>query len=837
MSNMTMPRFLPLLLCLLPGLSSAQISGKITDEKGDPLPYATVFQRNSSNGTVANAEGEYRLAVPSGPQEIVFQYIGYKQLVKKITVGDTPMRLNAQMEPANLELGEVVVSSVDPAVRIMRQVIAKRKYYKNKLSNYACDVYIKGFYKLVETPKKIFGEDVGNMGGILDSTGSGVIYLSESVSKIWSQYPPGRKKEVMVSSKVSGSENGFSLNRATYTDFNLYEERLEIEREILSPLADNAFSYYNFKHAGRFRNELGFAIEKIKVIPKRPADPTFSGFLYVVDDLWLLSGADLFLTGASIKQPILDTMRIEQQFVPLGQTDTWGLLTQVTTFKFGIFGFKIGGFFNSIFTSYDLEPVFAPGFFNKEDFKIEDKANEQPIEYWQEIRPIPLTEEEQKDYVVKDSLQTIWKSKEYLDSLDRKSNRFKFNNLLFGYTWSNTYKRNSIAYPAVFRWIQYNTVQGLVLDFRPTWEKEADRRGSKYWRTRGNLNYGFAEQKLRGGIRVQRRFESIRYRTLTLEGGSTTAQFNENDPIGALVNAQYTLFNKRNYLKLYDKTFAKAEWSQMLTTGFRLQTSVEWAQRKHIQNNSDFNWNKKSEREFMSNDPVPMVLGEGSDAFPAPNALVLEAQISYRPKQRYSSYPNFRAYTNSGLPEFVLNYRSALPAGNNGWADYGLLRLNISQRQLSWGLAGYTEWNVGTGMFTHNNRISFMDLFHVSGNQTNYGSPNGYTRSFFLLPYYAYSTDKPFVEAHAQHHLEGFILDKIPLLRKLNWKEVFGANFYYTDQPSRDPSFTGKLPYWELNWGFENIGFKAVRPIRIDFAFGFFGKEFYRSGVIFGVSM
>ncbi|MBC7777858.1 MAG: carboxypeptidase-like regulatory domain-containing protein, partial [Phycisphaerae bacterium] len=359
-----------LVLLLLPFLSSAQVSGKITGEGGEPLPYATVYVRNTSNGTVSNAEGNYRLSVGKGPQEIVFQYIGYKQRIEKITVGDKPARLDVRLESSNLELQEMVVSSIDPAVRIMREVIAKRRYYKKKVSNYACDVYIKGFYKLSDAPKKIMGQDVGNMGGALDSTGAGVIYLSESVSKLWVQDPPGRKKEVMVSSRVSGSENGFSLNRATLTEFNLYDERLEIFREILSPLADNAFNYYNFKHAGRFKNELGFTVEKIKVIPKRSADPTFSGFLYIIDELWLLAGADLALTGPSIKQPILDTMRIQQQYVPLGANDTWGLLTQVTSFKFGILGFKISGFFNSIFSNYDLDPKFEADLFNKEIFKI-----------------------------------------------------------------------------------------------------------------------------------------------------------------------------------------------------------------------------------------------------------------------------------------------------------------------------------------------------------------------------------------------------------------------------------------------------------------------------------
>ncbi len=181
----------------------------------------------------------------------------------------------------------------------------------------------KGFYKLVDAPTKILGQDVGNMGGMLDTNRTGVIYLSESVSKVYFQTPPTRKKEVMISSKVSGSENGYSINRSTLTDFDLYDEKLEIEREILSPLADNAFNYYNFKWAGSYTDLNGYTIEKIKVTPKRPADPTFSGFLYVVDAWWNLAGADLALTGAAIKQPVLDTMRIQQQFVLIDKPDTW----------------------------------------------------------------------------------------------------------------------------------------------------------------------------------------------------------------------------------------------------------------------------------------------------------------------------------------------------------------------------------------------------------------------------------------------------------------------------------------------------------------------------------
>lgn len=824
-------------LFLLPALLTAQVAltGKVLDDKGDPLPYATVYVRNTSNGTVANATGQYHLTVPSGSQEIVFQYIGYITKVEKITVGNKSMVLNTRLEPSDLQLNEVVITTEDPAVRIMREVIAKRRYYKNKVNEYACDVYIKGFYKLMDAPKKLLGQEIGNMGGMLDTNRAGVLYLSESVSKVYSQSQPSRKKEVMISSKVSGSENGYSMNRATLTDFDLYDERLEIEREILSPLADNAFNYYNFKWAGSYTDLNGFTIEKIKVIPKRPADPTFSGFLYVVDSWWNLAGADLSLTGAAIKQPILDTMRIQQQFVLLDKPDTWRVLTQVTSFKFGILGFKINGFFNGVFSSYDLKPTFGPNFFNKETFKIEKTATEHDTSYWSTVRPVPLTVEEHSDYIKKDSLQKIWKSKSYLDSLDRKNNKFKFNNLLFGYTWENSYKHRSVSYPAAFKWIQFNTVQGWLLDVQPEWQRDSDARGNRYWRATGNINYGFSEQKLRGWLNVRRRFESIKYSTLELSGGTMTAQFNELEPVSRLINTTYSLWGERNYLKLYDKTFARAEWSQVLVPGVSINGFAEYARRKVLVNHTDFSWRKGNESRYTPNAPIPAL--QDQTEFPATDLFQLGLDVRFRIGQQYSTYPDYRAYENSRWPDFTIRYRKAIPNLLGSDADYDFVHLLIRQSDLSWGLGGYTEWSAGAGMFLRNKSTSFMDLYHPSGNQTIFGTPGRYSRSFLLLPYFAYATDQPFAEAHAQHHLQGWLLDKVPVLRKLNWKEVFGASIYYADQPSADPTFSGKLPYWELNFGFENIGYKAFRPLRLDIAWGFFGKNYYRTGIVIGVAL
>jgi hypothetical protein len=825
------------LLCFLlafPSLLAAQISGRVLDEAGEPLPYATVYVRNTSNGTVSNAKGEYQLTVASGKHEVVFQYIGFKTKIETVQVGNKPVRLDIRLEASNLELGEVVISSQDPAVRIMREVIAKRRYYKNKVGSYSCDAYIKGFYKLLDAPKKVMGQDVGNMGGILDTNRAGVLYLSESVSKVYFQTPPVQKKEVMISSKVSGNENGYSVNRATLTEFDLYDERIEIEREILSPLADNAFNYYDFKYKGSYVDQNGLTIEKIQVIPKRPADPTFSGHLYVVDSWWNLAGVDLSLTGASIKQPVLDTMRIQQQFVLINQPDTWRVLTQITSFKFGIFGFKISGFFNGVFSNYDLNPNYEAGFFGRESFKVEKSAAQRDTAYWTTARPVPLTEEEQKDYVKKDSLQKIWTSKAYLDSIDRKGNRFKPMNLLMGYTWENSYKHRSISYPAALQWIQFNTVQGWLMDIKPEWQRDSDDRGTKYWRATGDLNYGLSEEKLRGWLSVRRRFESIHYTSLEMSGGTKTAQFNDKNPIDPVVNGSYSLWAERNYMKLYDKAFAQVMFSRT-EPGITYRLTAEWARRTPLVNTSDFSWRKGDESRYTPNSPIPALIGQTD--FSAPDIFTLEFNVRFRFKEKYSTYPDYRSYQGTNWPVLDIQFTSAIPKLFGADADFDQLSVQLSQGSLSWGLAGYTEWSAKAGMFFRNKRSDFMDLYHPVGNQTFLGKPNNYTRSFMMLPYYAYSTDQPFAEVHAQHHMQGWLLDKIPGVRKLNWKEVFGGSIYYADQASLDPAFTGELPYWELNFGFENIGIKAIRPLRVDVVWGFFGSEFYKTGIMVGLSL
>jgi len=204
----------------------AQVSGKITGEKGEPLPFATVYVKGTSNGSTGNADGNYKLDVKPGDYELVFQYVGYRQRTERVKVGSESVKLDVRLQEQIVELGEVVIKAdaEDPAYAIIRKAIEKRKYYRAQVQEYAADVYIKGNIKFLDAPEKFLGRDLGNLGGTLDSNRQGIIYLSESQSKLYFKQPDQYREE-MISSKVSGNDNGFGFNSASDMDFNLYEKR------------------------------------------------------------------------------------------------------------------------------------------------------------------------------------------------------------------------------------------------------------------------------------------------------------------------------------------------------------------------------------------------------------------------------------------------------------------------------------------------------------------------------------------------------------------------------------------------------------------------------------
>ncbi|MEM6725670.1 MAG: carboxypeptidase-like regulatory domain-containing protein, partial [Bacteroidota bacterium] len=123
-------------------LLAAGIQGTIYSESGDPLPFANVYVKGTTNGTTSNSQGIYALELEAGSYEIVFQYVGYQAKIIKVDVPDRMYTLDVTLQSESIALSQIVVAAdaEDPAYRVIREAIKKRKYYRNLLEGYSCDV-------------------------------------------------------------------------------------------------------------------------------------------------------------------------------------------------------------------------------------------------------------------------------------------------------------------------------------------------------------------------------------------------------------------------------------------------------------------------------------------------------------------------------------------------------------------------------------------------------------------------------------------------------------------------------------------------------------------------
>ena len=191
-------KLLHLFFIVFSTVAPAQVVGIITDTKNEPLPFVNILIENTYKGTTSNDDGYYELNI-SEPKTytIVYSYLGYKAVKKKVTIDKFPFKINISLEEESVSLGEVVINSEDnPAGIIMRQVIAKRKENLEKINTFKADFYSRGLIKIKDAPEKILGQEVGDLGGGLDSTRTGIIYLSETISKIQYLRPDKLKEKI-----------------------------------------------------------------------------------------------------------------------------------------------------------------------------------------------------------------------------------------------------------------------------------------------------------------------------------------------------------------------------------------------------------------------------------------------------------------------------------------------------------------------------------------------------------------------------------------------------------------------------------------------------------------
>ncbi len=802
----------------------SQIKGKITDTNKNPLSFVSIYFNETITGTTSNNDGYYELdANKVGNYTVVFQFLGYKTVKKSVFIDRFPFEINVVLEDENIILDEISISNKEnPANKIIRNSIDNKEKNTAPFKKYTSNFYSRGLFRVKNAPKKILGQEVGDLGGGLDSTRTGIIYLSETISEIAYQKKPTNFIEKIIASKVSGSDNGISFNRAKEANFDFYNNTVIVgESNLVSPIADGAFGYYQFTLEGSFYDSKGLLINKVRVTPKRDGDRVFSGFIYIVEDDWAIYGIDLVASGRQVGIPIIDILKFKQNYNYSEKDKAWVKISQTIDFKFGLFGFNVDGRFSAAYSNYHFSPDFTKKPFTNEMLSFADGATEKDSIFWDQLRPVPLTSEEVKDYVKKDRIKVVRKSKRYLDSIDQKNNRFKLMSLITGYSYRNSYKKWSLSLNSPLTNIAYNTVQGWNASTNINYFKRLDNKG-KWIRTGVDINYGFSEKKVRPVFYFSKKWNNIDRPKFTFSTGISTNQFNDRNPISRFNNTTYSLLRKKNYLKIYEKNFGKIQYSQEVNNGIYLSGDIEYAERKPLFNTTNFVIFGR-DIAFQSNNPLDP--RDVTAPFTKHKLFSLNLGIRFAFGQKYLSYPNSKFNIESSkYPNVSINYRKNFGITNREFTS-NLLVSTVRQFVPTENFGNF-RYATRSGIFFQKKDIPFMDYLHINGNQL-IVPPRNRLNSFNLLDYYTFSTNDKYTEAHIEHNFQGYLLNKIPLINQLNFHLVTGAKGLFTG---------GRKPYFEYSIGLDNIGFGKWRGFKVNFVQSIFNGT-KKDGFLFGITI
>src|SRR4051812_30216976 len=149
-----------LFFCGLTNFVSAQqftITGIVKDTNGQPVPFASVYLKNTTTGTSAYVDGRYSMKLKTGEYTLHFRAVGYKQQEHIINLtDDISLNVTLTSESYTLENINIRANAEDPAYAIIRKTIKQRKIHLNEVKEFSCDVYIKGVQRLRGAPKKFF---------------------------------------------------------------------------------------------------------------------------------------------------------------------------------------------------------------------------------------------------------------------------------------------------------------------------------------------------------------------------------------------------------------------------------------------------------------------------------------------------------------------------------------------------------------------------------------------------------------------------------------------------------------------------------------------------------
>ncbi len=802
--------FLTIIL-LFPILANAQgwLSGTVQDSSGVAVAFATVTIDGSQFGTVANEAGYFRLQLPEGNHLVRVSHLGYQPWSLSIRLEQTLVIQPVLIEAA-WSMAEVVITpdGEDPAYAIMREAIRRKDDNRILAEQASWEAYTKTVFKLSDSfsfdslLRSFVGAESMETPELPDDPvfKTNILYLSETMSTVWTQAPDKIREEIRRS-RISGDSKGASMFGNLFNQFspydNLFFQGEMAERGIVSPLSDQAMLFYEFRLVGVSQEE-GQTVYRIFVLPKRLGDPVVKGFLHIADGSYAVQSLDLWTTKTQAIQ-VVDSLRMTQTFLP--QDGKWLPVTtrmhMAISLKIAVIELPVNGTFTSVLSQYNLEPNLPKGFFSSEVLAVADTATRTDSTWWELNRPIPLVERESVDYRLKDSTERVQNSPEYLDSLTRAQGFPSAMQLSTGYTWQNYRTGHAWVWKGLSN-AGFNAIEGWFLQSGLAHRRKLNE--STTMEMGSDLRYAYQARRFHYAGYLNWEGKGFHPWTFQIRGGDMPAEFSRFSQIIPFANTYASLIHHRSHVRFYRKKSVQAGGTWEPLPGLELEALAWWEARSPLSNTSEFSWLKRDR------------LYEPNETFSAHQAMIGEVTVRYQPFQRYVRMPATFLLLDNSWPALSATLTHALPFQPLA-PDYTRLTLSIGQ-EVGLGLAGTLNYRITAGQFLRLNQSYLADAFHFAGGETFFRMRGAFDQ-FFLMPYYAYSTTSPFLEFHAEQAFGILWVSRVPGLRKLKISEYLGGHALYSQEHQT---------YAELNYGLEARILKVFK-IRFDVHFSLMGSE------------
>jgi hypothetical protein len=701
---------------------------------------------------------------------------GYKNYVQDIILEE---------ERALLEDVTIKTKYKDGAADIIRNVIRHKDSLQDAIGAWSCKVYIKAVQQ--DTSTKV--QKAKAKKDTVQHANRHVAGMAMSEISLKLDYISEQKiKEERIGVKKTGNTQDLFYLSATEGFFNFYNNIIKVPglsiTQFLSPVSYSGLIAYKFKTLS-IQKRGSHKVYTISVKGRQLSNATVDGELIINDSNWTIEHARFSFPKYHLPQ--YDFFEVEQWFEP-AMYKLPVLAKQLFTYQSKSGHRRSSGTTTVTYADYELKKQFPKNYFGVEVSATAEEAYKRDSSFWETARTEPLTPKEIKFIRYKDSIYRVTHTTQYLDSIDRLTNKFTWKKGLFmGQSLYNRKEERTWNLPSLVGVYQPFAFGGTRISPSVGYLRTYPSRKNLF--VFANISYGLRNRDVNGSIRLNRMYNPF---NRGFYGFALRRDFEYIFAGDAWINM---LKRSNQYLNNALSIYHGIE----LKNGLFLYTDLDIAFRRSL-------------NDYKTGNTIDDLFGDELEdnqavAFESYNAVYGKIKLEYTPRQRYIREPKEKIILGSKWPTFYTTFRKGIPEIFKSKVDFSYWDVGMRQ-EISFGLLGSLHYNVTSGTF-----LSRRDLRTVDYQWQRRGDP-----LFFVNPDQAFQAldstfpvFKRFYQAHVVHEFNGYFLNKIPLLRALQLREVAGAGFL--SAPERN------LRYAETFAGVERV-FKMPFVIGSKFKLG-----------------